>query len=105
MGYLIPIIVLFLLLWLFVIRPQRRRQMQQLEMQNELHLDDEVITAGGMHAYVRELGDDVITVEIAPDIRVRLDRRAVAAIVRPDETETEPENQPERVSSIEAGDG
>ena len=90
MGYLIPIIVLFLLLWLFVIRPQRRRQLQQLEMQNEVHL-----------------GDDVITVEIAPDVRVRLDRRAVAAIVRPEdeETEEEPENQPERVSSIEAGDG
>ena len=107
MGYLIPIIVLFLLLWLFVIRPQRRRQLQQLEMQNEVHLDDEVITAGGLHGYVRELGDDVITVEIAPDVRVRLDRRAVAAIVTPEdeETEEEPENQPERVSSIEAGDG
>ena len=84
MGYLIPIVVLFFLLWLLVIRPQRRRQLQQLEMQNELHLDDEVITAGGVHAYVRELGDDVLTVEIAPDVNVRLDRRAVAAIVRPE---------------------
>ena len=89
MGYLIPIVVLFFLLWLLVIRPQRRRQLQQLEMQNKLHLDDEVITAGGLHAYVRELGDDVLTVEIAPDVNVRLDRRAVAAIVRPEEAAPE----------------
>jgi preprotein translocase subunit YajC len=84
-GYLIPIIVLFFLLWLLVIRPQRRRQLQQLQMQDELHLDDEVITAGGIHGYVKELGDEVVTIEIAPDVRVRLDRRAVAAIARPEE--------------------
>jgi preprotein translocase subunit YajC len=95
MGYLIPIVVLFFLLWLLVIRPQRRRQMQQLEMQNEIHVDDEIITAGGLHAYVRELGDDVVTIEIAPDVRVRLDRRAVAAVVRPEELEAEIEETPE----------
>jgi preprotein translocase subunit YajC len=95
LAYLIPIIALFFLLWLLIIRPQRRRQMQQLEMQNELHVDDEIITAGGLHAHVRELGDDVISVEIAPQVRVRLDRRAVAAIVHPDEVEAEIEEAPE----------
>jgi preprotein translocase subunit YajC len=101
MTYLIPIIALFFLLWLLVIRPQRRRQMQQLEMQNEIHVDDEIITAGGLHGHVREVGDDVITVEIAPEVRVRLDRRAVAAVVRPDEVDAEIEEAPE----IERVDG
>jgi preprotein translocase subunit YajC len=88
MTYLIPIIILFLLLWLVVIRPQRRRQLQQLQMQDELHLEDEVITAGGIHGYVKELHDSVITVEIAPGVRVRVDRRAVAGKAKP---ELEPE--------------
>ena len=101
MGYLIPIIALFFLLWLLVIRPQRRRQLQQLEMQNELHVGDEVISAGGLHAYVRELGDEVLTVEIAPEIRVRLDRRAVAAVVRPDVVDADVQEAPE----IERADG
>jgi len=95
MAYLIPIIILFLLFWILVIRPQRRRQLQQLEMQNEVHLGDEVITAGGLHGHVRELGDDVLRVEIAPEVQVRLDRRAVAAVVRPDEVEPEEEPAPE----------
>jgi preprotein translocase subunit YajC len=89
MAYLIPIVVLFFLLWLMVIRPQRRRQLQQLEMQNELHVDDEIITAGGLHGYVRQLDEQVLTVEIAPDVRVRVDRRAVAAIARPEEPTSE----------------
>jgi preprotein translocase subunit YajC len=101
MGYLIPIVVLFFLLWLLVIRPQRRRQLQQLHMQDELHLDDEVITAGGIHGCVKQLDDEVLTVEIAPDVRVRVDRRAVAAIVRPDGPAEEP-GEPAQVEAPES---
>jgi preprotein translocase subunit YajC len=97
---LIPIVVLFFLLWLMVIRPQRRRQLQQLEMQNELHVDDEIITAGGLHGYVRQLDEQVLTVEIAPDVRVRVDRRAVAAIVRPEE----PANELEETTRVEGAE-
>ena len=99
-GYLIPIVLLFFLLWLLVIRPQRRRQLQQIELQNELHVDDEIITAGGLHAYVRQLDDEVLTVEIAPEVLVRLDRRAVAGVVRPDE----PEREVEETTRIEGAE-
>ena len=101
MGYLIPIIVLFLLLWLLVIRPQRRRQLEQMQMQDELHLDDEVITAGGIHGYVKQLGESVVTIEIAPDVRVRVDRRAVAGKVRPEEPELEAAEEPEERPQVE----
>jgi preprotein translocase subunit YajC len=97
MGYLIPIIILFFLLWLIVLRPQRRRQMQQLNMQDELHLDDEIITAGGMHGYIKQLDESVLTIEIARGVRVRVDRRAIAGKVQPEEPEAEPE-------AIEAAD-
>ena len=80
-GYLIVIVALFALLWLFVLRPQRRRQAEQMQMQDTLHVDDEVITAGGIRGYVRQLDEEVLGVEIAPGVQVRLDRRAVAAIV------------------------
>ena len=101
MGYLIPIIVLFFLLWLLVIRPQRRRQASQVEMQNEVHLDDEIITAGGLHGYVRQLDEEVLTIEIAPDVRVRVDRRAVAGVVRTDEPEAEAEEEVDEPEELE----
>jgi len=65
-----------------VLRPQRRRQAEQMQMQDTLHVDDEVITAGGIRGYVRQLDEEVLEVEIAPGVQVRLDRRAVAAVVR-----------------------
>jgi len=93
------IVALFVLLWLLVLRPQRRRQTEQLRMQDTLQLGDEVITAGGIRGYVRQLDEEVLKVEIAPDVVVRLDRRAVAAVVRDEPEELEPLAQGERSES------
>jgi preprotein translocase subunit YajC len=89
LGYLIVIVALFALLWLLVLRPQRRRQTEQLQMQDSLHVGDEIITAGGIRGYVRQLDEEVLRVEIAPEVEVRLDRRAVAAVVRAEDAELE----------------
>ena len=94
MTFLIVIVVLFALMWLLMVRPQKRRQIGQLQMQNSLRVGDEVITAGGLHAYIRRLDDEVLTVEIAPGVEARLDRRAVAGVVR-DEDQPEEQEEPE----------
>jgi len=98
-GYLIVIVALFVLLWLLVLRPQRARQAEQLRMQDTLHLGDEIITAGGIRGHVRQLDEEVLKVEIAPDVLVRLDRRAVAAVVRDEPEELDPVPQDERGES------
>ena len=99
MGYLIVIVALFVLLWLLVLRPQRARQAEQLRMQDTLHVGDEIITAGGIRGHVRQLDEEVLEVEIAPEVMVRLDRRAVAAVVRDEPEELEPLAQGERSES------
>jgi preprotein translocase subunit YajC len=89
------IVALFALLWLFVLRPQRRRSNEQLQMQDSLRVGDEVITAGGIRARVRQLDEEVLNVEIAPDVVVRLDRRAVAALVSEEDDDPKGLNQTE----------
>lgn len=89
---------LFALLWLFVLRPQRRRSTEQLQMQDTLRVGDEVITAGGIRGYVRQLDEEVLKVEIAPEVVVRLDRRAVAALVQ------EEDDDPDELTQTESGE-
>jgi preprotein translocase subunit YajC len=93
-GYLIIIVALFAAMWLFLIRPQRRRQVEQSRMQDTLADGDEILTAGGIHGTVRGIEDDVVRVEIAPGTIVKLDRRAVAGVVprqtAPEEAEIDP---------------
>ena len=92
------IVALFALLWLFVLRPQRRRSSEQLQMQDTLRVGDEVITAGGIRGYVRQLDEEVLEVEIAPEVVVRLDRRAVAAVVQ------EEDDDPDELTQTESGE-
>jgi preprotein translocase subunit YajC len=92
-GFLIVIVAVFALIWLLMLRPQRRRQSDQLRMQDTLHVGDEVITAGGIRGHVRQLDEEVLKVEIAPDVQVRLDRRAVAAVVPKDEPDQADEQE------------
>jgi preprotein translocase subunit YajC len=92
-GYLIIIVVLFAAMWLFLVRPQRRRQLEQAQLQDSLEPGDEILTAGGIRGTVCEIEDELVHVEIAPRTVVRLDRRAVATIVQ--EPELDAQNEPE----------
>jgi preprotein translocase subunit YajC len=91
------IVALFVLLYLLILRPQRRRTTDQLQMQDTLQVGDEVVTAGGIRGEVRQLDEDVLKVEIAPEIVVRVDRRAIAAVVgeHEDDTDALEEGEPE----------
>ena len=99
MGYLIIIVVLFAAMWLFLIRPQRRRQVEQARLQDSIAAGDEILTAGGVYGTVRAIEEDVVQVEIAPGTVIKLDRRAVATVVQEPEPETEIEPEPDDPAS------
>jgi preprotein translocase subunit YajC len=80
MGYVIVIVVLLAIGYFLFAVPARRRQRAHAAMQDDIAVGDEIITAGGMHAFVREAADDELRIEIAPGVVVTLDRRAVAAV-------------------------
>jgi preprotein translocase subunit YajC len=70
--------------------------MQHAAMQDAVEAGDEIISAGGIHGRVVEIGDDTAQVEIAPNVTVTLDRRAIAAVATEVEVEVEPaEETPE----------
>jgi preprotein translocase subunit YajC len=90
MGGFLILIVILAAVWLIFVMPTRRRRQAHSNLQGDLHLGDEIITAGGLHGTVKELGESELQVEIAPDVVVTLDRRAVAAVAREVEVEAEP---------------
>jgi preprotein translocase subunit YajC len=103
-GFVIVLVALFALMWLLLIRPQRRRNNAQMQMQDLLRAGDEIITAGGIHGTVQAIEGDVLEVEIAPRTTVRLDRRAVAAVVSAEETEDEEAKLEEESRPISPGE-
>jgi preprotein translocase subunit YajC len=86
-GFVILVLLLLFVGWLFLVRPQRRRQQSQQAMIENLRIGDEVLTAGGFFATVREIGEDEVTVELGPGTEARLSKRAIAAVLPPEDAE------------------
>jgi preprotein translocase subunit YajC len=86
-GGLIVLIALFVLFWLFIVRPQRRRLHEQRELHQSVAVGDEIVTMGGLLGHVRGVNedDDTLLVEIAPETTVRVARRGVAAVIPPEQ--------------------
>ena len=78
-GFFLPLIALFLLMYALIIRPQQRQQKEQREMVAAVQRGDSVVTNGGIHGRVTGVSDDVLTVEIADHVRVKLNRTAIAS--------------------------
>jgi preprotein translocase subunit YajC len=88
------IIVLLALVWVLLIRPQRRRQQEAQRLLESIGVGKEIVTAGGLYGTVTAIEDDEVRVEIADGVEVRVAKRAVAGVVSDDENDPE-EPQPE----------
>ena len=85
MGPLIILVALLVMVWFLLILPQRRRQAAQASLLAGLEVGDEVVTAGGLYGEIETIEDDEVGLRIAPGVIVRVARRAIAAVVPPDE--------------------
>jgi len=93
-GFLILIVILAAV-WALLVLPAKRRRGAHAAMQDSVDVGDEIITAGGLHGVVEEIGEDTARVKLAPGVVVTLDRRAIAAValeidVEVDAAEVEP---------------
>ena len=89
MVTLIVVIILFGLVWLVLVRPQRRRTQEQIMLIDTLEEGDEVVSAGGFYAVIKEIEGDTLHVEIADGLVVRMARNAVVGLVEPDDEQEE----------------
>ena len=81
---LFPLILMFVIFYFLLIRPQQKRQKEHREMLNSLKKGDSIITGGGIHGRITGVkGDSILVVEIADKVRVKVNRNNVAGLVQP----------------------
>ena len=79
-GFL-PLAVLFLVFYLFLIRPQMKRQKEHAKLVRELAKGDEAVTTGGLLGKVTEVGANFVKLEIAKDTEVKVQKHAIAQVM------------------------
>ena len=80
-GAFIPLILMFVIFYFLLIRPQQKKAKLHKEMLGALKKGDRVISNGGLHGTVTGITDDVVTMEIAPKVRVKVSRSSVSAVM------------------------
>ena len=78
---LLPIVLMFVLLYFLMIRPQMKRAKEQKAMIEALQKGDEVVTAGGVVGRISEMAEAYLTLEIAPGTEITVQRAAVQMLL------------------------
>lgn len=86
MSAFIPLILMFAIFYFLLIRPQQKKAKQHKAMLSSIRKGDKIVTSGGLHGLITGVADDVVTLEIAPKIRVKVSRGSIAGILKRDET-------------------
>jgi preprotein translocase subunit YajC len=76
-----PIMALVVaVMYFLVFRPQNKKAQEQAKMLSALKRNDEVVTTGGIIGRIHEVGDKVLTLEVAPNVRLRVERSQIAGM-------------------------
>jgi len=76
----LPMILVFGIFYVLMIRPQQKARKKQQEMVNTLKKGDEVITSSSIHARVWGIADNIVILEIADNVRIKMDKQQVATV-------------------------
>ena len=78
-SFLIMMVAIFAIMYFFMIRPQNKKQKEIQNFRKNLEVGQEVITAGGIYGKVKEIEDNVVVLEIASGVKIRIDKNSIFA--------------------------
>jgi preprotein translocase subunit YajC len=81
MMTIFPFIIIFAIMYFMVIRPQQKKAKEHDELLKKLKKNDEVMTSGGIYGKVVDLKEAVVTIEVAPNVRIRVARAQIGTVI------------------------
>ena len=78
-SFLIMMVAIFAIMYFFMIRPQNKKQKEIANFRKSLQVNQKVITAGGIHGVIKEINDDHIVLEIASNVKIKIDKNSIFA--------------------------
>ncbi len=88
MSFIIMMVIIFAIMWFFMIRPQQKKQKELQKFRNNIEIGTSVVTAGGVYGVVKQVveEDNTLIVEIAKEVKIKVDRNSVFASATANET-------------------
>ena len=77
LGMFLPLVLIIVVFYFFMIRPQMKRQKETQKFRDALQRGDKVVTSGGIYGRIDEIKDKIIYLEVAPNIKLKVDKSVV----------------------------
>ncbi len=77
-GQFLPLVLIIVVFYFFMIRPQIKKQKDQKKYVEELKKGDKVVTSAGIHGKITEVGDVTILIEVDNNVKIRFDKSAIS---------------------------
>lgn len=74
---LIPLVLIIVVFYFFMIRPQMKKQKELRKFREELKKGDKIVTIGGVHGKITEIGDTTVIVEVEDKMKLKIDKSAI----------------------------
>lgn len=88
MMQFLPFILIFVIFYFVLIRPQKKRQAQMKEQMGALKSGDKVITAGGIHGLVTNVKERSVTLKVADNVKIEFEKASITTVIKKDGGET-----------------
>ena len=77
----LPLIVIFVVFYFILIRPQTKKQKEHQEMINALEIGNEVVTAGGILGKIQEMNENYVNLEISENVTIKIQRQTISSLL------------------------
>lgn len=84
LGPFVPLILLFVIFYFLLIRPQQKQQKNRQEMLKNLKKGDRVVTIGGIHGVIKEIDDTMLSLRVADNLNLKFSRAAIDRVLEED---------------------
>ncbi|PYJ47724.1 MAG: preprotein translocase subunit YajC, partial [Verrucomicrobia bacterium] len=83
-GFFVPFIFIFIIMYFVMIRPQKKRQEQQQKLVTSLKTGDRVITNAGIHGLISNVKDTTVIVKVADNVKIEMEKSAISNVLKPE---------------------
>jgi preprotein translocase subunit YajC len=87
-GFLVPMLLIFVMMYFVMIRPQKKRQTEQQRLVSSLKTGDRVVTHAGIHGLISNVKETTVILKVADNVKIEIEKSAVSTVFKPEAAKT-----------------
>jgi len=100
LSMLLPFILMFVVMYFLILRPQKKKEKDRKALLSRIKKNDKVVTSGGLHGIITSVRENeiILRVDDAKDVKVKVDRSSIAAVVDVSHDDEEESSEPKEIA-------